>query len=97
MQLAAKHKWVLEDLGEDVVLSSTDRFNQVKGSPKCSQLEEDAMHKVLDVVMEGPDCGKDPWEHGDILGEPVRVAPGHVCIVKGCVEDVYVLCRAGGQ
>ena len=55
-QLAAKNMVAVEDFRENTLPASTaDRSDRVKGAAKTAQLGEDAMQKVLDAVMEGPE------------------------------------------
>jgi len=57
-QLAAKNMVQVEDFRENALpVSTADRCDRVKGAAKAAQLGEDAMQKVLDAVLEGPDWG----------------------------------------
>jgi hypothetical protein len=85
-QLAAKHMQVVEELGEEVLPSTTDRFNTVKGAHKYSQCGEDAMQKMLDAVMEGPDWGK---HQGNTVVVLVDLNPGVADLM-----DAFVLRRS---
>ena len=71
--LAAKHMVQVEDFREDALPKSTDMDGKVKGAAKVSQLGEDAMQKVLDAVVEGPDWGT---RQGKLVVLLVEINPG---------------------
>lgn len=73
-QLAAKNMVVVEDFRENALpMSTADRPDRVKGAAKASQLGEDAMQKVLDAVMEGPEWGA---QQGKIVLLIMDINPG---------------------
>ena len=73
-QLPAKQMLQVEQLGDDALPSTTELATVlVRGASKYAQLGEDAMQKVLDAVMEGPDWGK---HHGSMVLVLVEVNPG---------------------
>ena len=77
---------VVEDFGDDVLPQSTDMDVRVKGAAKYSQIGEDAMQKVLDAVMEGPDWGK---YQGNTVLVLVELNPG-----VGNLLDAFMTRRA---
>jgi hypothetical protein len=86
-QLAAKHMVQVEDFREDALPKSTDMDGKVKGAAKVSQLGEDAMQKVLDAVMEGPDWGT---RQGKLVVLLVEINPG-----VGNLFDAYMTRKSG--
>lgn len=71
-QLAAKNMMVVEDFREGALPASTADF-RVKGAAKAAQLGEDAMQKVLDAVMEGPEWGA---QQGKMVLLVMEINPG---------------------
>jgi hypothetical protein len=89
-QIAAMAMVQMEGFQENALLKSTDiREGNVEGAAKVSQLGEDAMQKVLDAVMEGPDWGTQP---GKLVVLIVDVNPG-----VGNLLDAYMSCKSGMQ
>jgi hypothetical protein len=86
-QMPAKSMVMLEDFRENALPASTaDRPDRVKGAAKASQLGEDAMQKVLDAVLEGPDWGS---QQGKVVLLIVELNPG-----VGNLLDAIVTRRA---
>ena len=77
-QLAAKSMLQVEDFREDVLPKPMGTDGKAKGAAKVAHLGEDAVQKVLDAVMEGPDWGARQGKLAVLLVE-INPGVGNLC------------------
>jgi len=86
-QLPGKLMTMVEDVDDTALPQSVDTAEvTVKGAAKYAQVGEDAMQKVLDAIMEGPDWNK---QQGNVVLLLMELNPG-----VGNMLDAFMTRRA---